>query len=179
MTTQKTTNPVATRTRAVDRSRAADPKQMVESARPQTAPTGDGVEAAPSAEQAGGIAAILAVPAATTPQPIAHAVPSDDLASPQPVTVPLTPAIDIVTGTIGGVGKTQFAHLLTSYYYDRMLKSGHLQPIHLVGDFQIMIDPAILAREPGSILIKVIPYAGTEQRTQSALHQNCPKAQGH
>ena len=132
MTTQKTTNPVATRTRAVDRSRTAAAKQTVEVARPQTAPTEDGVEAAPSAAQLRGNVAVPAVLAATAPPPIAPAVPSDDLASTQPEAVPLTPAIDIVTGTIGGVGKTQFAHLLTSYYYDRMLKFGHLQPIHLV-----------------------------------------------
>lgn len=60
---------------------------------------------------------------------IVHSAPAAPAAAP---TAALTPAIDIVTGTIGGVGKTQFAHLLTGYYFNQMLLSGSLRPIHLV-----------------------------------------------
>ena len=65
--------------------------------------------------------------------PITYAVaPSIDQSTEPAKPSALAPAIDIVTGTIGGIGKTQFAHLLTGYYFDQMLKSGNLQPIHLV-----------------------------------------------
>ena len=63
---------------------------------------------------------------------ITYAAPSVDQNDAPAKPAALTPAIDIVTGIIGGIGKTQFAHLLTGYYFDRMLKSGNLQPIHLV-----------------------------------------------
>jgi len=63
---------------------------------------------------------------------ITYAAPSIDQNDAPAKPAALTPAIDIVTGIIGGIGKTQFAHLLTGYYFDRMLKSGNLQPIHLV-----------------------------------------------
>lgn len=62
-------------------------------------------------------------------QPIAYPAPA---AAPSAAAPAATSAIDIVTGTIGGVGKTQFAHLLSGYYFNQMLTSGQLQPFHLV-----------------------------------------------
>lgn len=77
---------------------------------------------------------LLSVMDSSAQPPIANAQPiAQSLTSPPDSQASrLGPAIDIITGTIGGIGKTQFAHLLVGYYFNRMLRSGVLQPIHLV-----------------------------------------------